>query len=391
MNVLYFLNSTYALGGASKSFVIMLDGLMKKGIYPIVVLPDRGGLYDDLARRGVEVIAVTYRINTYPHVRSPKDFLLFLPRLLARRWVNRRAVRRLSAALHERQIALIHTNVSVVDIGFRLSRRFHVPHIYHIREYGDLDFGETYFPSWKAFHDTLSAHESYAICITKGILFHHHLQGSADARVIYNGLEPVAPDTGNVASSGYFLYVGRVEAAKGLDMLLEAYRAYWQGSSKRTPLWIVGDRKNDVYNIRLDEFIKVHELKGYVLFLGGRKDVHALMRKAKAIIIPSRMEAFGRCMAEAMLDRCLVIGHDTGGTKEQFDNGLQLTGKEIGLRFGSTGELARIMGKMDMLPSDNFREMVERAYRTACAFYSVEGYVSNVYEFYCDILDEDVD
>lgn len=46
---------------------------------------------------------------------------------------------------------------------------------------------------------------------------------------------------------------------------------------------------------------------------------------------------------------------------------------------------------MDVLSLDNCREMLERAYRTVCTFYSVETYISNVYEFYCNILDEDVD
>ena len=40
LNVVYVLNSTYALGGASKSFVSMLSGLMERGVHPIVVLPD---------------------------------------------------------------------------------------------------------------------------------------------------------------------------------------------------------------------------------------------------------------------------------------------------------------------------------------------------------------
>lgn len=391
MKVLYILNSTYVLGGASKSFIIMLEGLMRKGIFPIVVLPDRRGLYADLVKMGVDVIVVTYRINTYPHVRSLKDYLLFFPRLLARRWVNYRAVYKLVGVLRGRQIILIHTNVSVVDIGFRLSRKLRVPHIYHIREYGDLDFRELYYPSWKSFHDTLSAWQSYAICITKGILFHHHLQDCANAKVIYNGVAGIVQDKVDVEKPGYFLYAGRMEAAKGLDMLLEAYWGYWQRSAKKMPLWIAGDRGNDMYNNQLDEFIETHGLKGHVCFLGGRKDVHALMQKAKAIIIPSRLEAFGRCMAEAMFNKCLVIGYNTGGTKEQFDNGLQLTGKEIGIRFSSVGELVRILEKMDVLSLDNCREMLERAYRTVCTFYSVETYISNVYEFYCNILDEDVD
>lgn len=40
-----------------------------------------------------------------------------------------------------------------------------------------------------------------------------------------------------------------------------------------------------------------------------------------ALIVPSPFEAFGLITAEAMFNKCLVIGRDTAGTKEQFDNG----------------------------------------------------------------------
>lgn len=390
MNVLYVLNSTYKLGGASKSFVTMVKGLGEKGIVPTVVLPDREGLYGDLAKMGVDVIVATYRPNTYPYRHSLKDYFLFLPRLLARRWVNHRAVAKLEQAARDRRIALVHTNVSVIDIGFRLSRKLCVPHIYHVREYGDLDFQGIYYPSWKSFHKTMSAPRSYAICVTDGILLHHGLRACANARVIYNGVAGFAPDKIEVEKEGCFLYVGRVEFAKGLDMLLEAYSAYWQKSSRKMPLWIAGDRKDDAYNRQLDEFIRTRGLGNHVRFLGGKKDVFALMRKANAIVVPSRREAFGRCMTEAMFNKCLVIGYDRGGTKEQFDNGLRFAGGEIGFRFSSVEELARILGRMDALSTDDCSEMIERAYRTVCAFYSVEAHVSKVYEFYCDILNEKV-
>lgn len=387
MNVLYILHSTYRLDGASKSFIAMMKGLREKGINPIVVLPDRNGLYADLAELGAGLIVVTFRPNTYPNKSTLKDCLLFLPRLLARRWVNRRAVNKLAAELRGRRIALIHTNVSVADIGFRLSRRLCVPHIYHIREYGDL---VSYYPSCKFFHKTLHASQSYAICITRGVLSHHGLTGCANARIIYDGVADAVQHKADAGKMGFFLYAGRVEFAKGLDVLLEAYSAYCQKSCRKMPLWIAGDREDDAYNRRIDGFIAKHGLEGRVRFLGGRKDMDTLMRKADAIVIPSRSEAFGRCMAEAMLNKCLVIGYDIRGTKEQFDNGLQFAGKEIGLRFSSAEELARMLEKADAMTADDYGGIVENAYRTVCALYSVEAHVSNVYEFYCDILNERV-
>lgn len=393
-NVVYILNSTYSLGGASKSFLSLISGLKRKGVCPLVVVPDKEGIYADLLRMGVEVIVALYRPNTYPRFATVKDKLLFLPRLWARRWLNRRAVSRLFALLSVRgHVHLVHTNVSVVDIGFRLARRLRVPHVYHIREYGDLDFHEFYFPSWKLFHKRLRVPLSYVICITEGILRHHLLQGYSAARVIYNGIE-----TGTVPGAGdsfedrkFFLYAGRIEPAKGLDLLLEAYAAYVEKSASGTPLWVAGDAGDDSYSRCLNEYVRSRGLGGHVRFLGPRRDVDVLMRKALAIVIPSRFEAFGRCMPEAMSNGCLVIGRDTGGTKEQFDNGLRLTGAEIGFRFTTVAELAEALGRAESLSEHERTDIVERACRTVRTLYSTDAYVDGVYQFYRDILNENMD
>lgn len=59
-----------------------------------------------------------------------------------------------------------------------------------------------------------------------------------------------------------------------------------------------------------------------VVFLGMRKDIYSLMKDAMALIVPSYWEGFGFITTEAMFNGCLVIGRNTSGTKEQFDNGL---------------------------------------------------------------------
>lgn len=42
------------------------------------------------------------------------------------------------------------------------------------------------------------------------------------------------------------------------------------------------------------------------------------MNRATALIVPSPFEAFGLITAEAMFNKCLVIGKDTAGTKNNL-------------------------------------------------------------------------
>ena len=112
------------------------------------------------------------------------------------------------------------------------------------------------------------------------------------------------------------------------------------------------------------------------------------MQKAKAVIIPSHSEAFGRVMPEAMYNNTLVVAHNTAGSKEQLDNGLQLTGKETGLRYDSEEELSRLMLDIANEGLHPYADMIARAQQTVCELYSNEKYTENLLSFYKYILQQ---
>ena len=120
--------------------------------------------------------------------------------------------------------------------------------------------------------------------------------------------------------------------------------------------------------------------------MGPRKDIISLMQKAKAIIIPSLNEGFGRCMPEAMFNGCLAIGRDTGGTKEQMDNGLEYTGKDIALRFKTMEQLVSHFMDISKQPLDFFHDMIQSAFITVNHFYSSESNTNKILSLYGRIL-----
>lgn len=390
MNVAYILNSTVLTGGSNKSFQVMLKGLIAKGVNPLVVVPDRCGIYEKLLAIGVPVFAVTYRMSTYSRTDTIKDKLLFVPRMIAKMVTNKIAVRALAKEFEKRHIDIVHTNVGIVDIGFLASRRLGLPHIYHLREYGIKDFGIRYFPNWSSFYRQLNASYSYNICITRDIQDYHHQQANARSRVIYNGISDVMkrlPD--NVDNKTYFLFAGRIQPAKGVDLLLEAYSQYVEQVLKPLPLKIAGAIADGLYMERITSFVIRHQLQEHVSFLGDCQNIDELMRGARAIIIPSLHEGFGRCMAEAMFQGCLVIGRNTSGTKEQFDNGMELEGDEIGLRYDTTDELAILLAEVASRPAGYYIPYINRAFVVVNNLYTQESNVCQIYDFYQYILHEE--
>ena len=385
MKITYILNSTISQSGATKSFLILLDGMINKGIKPIIVVPNKNGIYTQLTQRGVEVIDISFRDATYPWLRNEKDYLLFIPRLIGRWWLNFRAVSILSNRLKAERIDIIHSNVSIIDIGYRLSRKLHIPHVYHIREYGDLDFNINYFPSKRIFLKRLRSSQSYSICITKSVQQHHQQISNASSVVIYNGIHEPTEYKEPIINKAYFLYAGRIEPSKGLDYLLEAYANY----NGTYPLYIAGayDRNSDYYK-KIISIITEKELNNKVYILGERDDIEDLMQKAIALIVSSPYEAFGRCMAEAMFNCCLVIGHNTSGTKEQFDNGLQYVNKEIGLRYSSMSELTNCLKEVDIMSSVRYDEYTRNALAVVNSLYSTQACIEKINCFYKKVVNE---
>lgn len=269
--------------------------------------------------------------------------------------------------------------MSVIDIGARAAKQCGIPHVYHFREYADLDFSMHYFPSESSFLNTVD----FSICITKDIQKHHRLSGNPHSAVIYNGIAPKA-ETMPFPSDGkgkYLLFAGRLEPTKGLDELIHAY-----GKSQiDTPLWVAGEALKSEYMESLLREVKEQELDGKVVFLGMRKDLPLLMRDAQCVIVPSASEAFGRVMPEAMFQGCLVVGKDCGGMHEQFENGLKFTGGEIGLRYKTSDELADLLKYLDSKADECMRQ---RAFQTVNHFYSVESNVQNTIEFYNHVLSD---
>ena len=352
-----------------------------------MVVPDRNGVFKDLQKAGIETVALPYRAAAYPPIYAARDYLLFLPRTIVHQYLNWRASRKLYKMLKNRSFDIIHTNVSVIGLGFKLSRRLSIPHIYHFREYADKDFRLYYFPSKKRIFQELDQQRSYSVCITKDIQAYHRQDNTKRSRVIYNGIhaevECLSPQK---HEAPYFLFAGRVEPAKDL---LQILRAYTIGQIKTT-LYVAGEMLNEDYLNKVRLFIDQHGLNNRVSLLGPRDDIESLMQQASAIIISSRNEAFGRCMAEAMFNGCLVIGRNTGGTKEQFDNGLKLEGEEIGLRYESEEDLARILSEVES-GRDAFEPYTERAFHTVNTLYTSEVNISETYHFYEDILNERID
>ena len=123
MNIAYILHSTCANDGATKAFLNMMDGIMTYGVKPYIVVPDKGEIFNELNERQIPTLVVNYRASAYPHSKTMKQRLLFLPRLAARIIVNQKATIAVTAWIRKNRIDIVHSNSSIIRIGLMLHRK----------------------------------------------------------------------------------------------------------------------------------------------------------------------------------------------------------------------------------------------------------------------------
>ena len=388
MNIAYILNNTSESNGDTKAFLNMLNDIIAKGVRPFIITPNKEGIYHLLESNDkIRIKALNYRPCAYPRLRITIDYLYFIPKLLARLFVNHKATRQLAACLKENSIDIVHTNVGVVRIGFDAAQKNGIPHIYHIREYADK-ININYFPTKNSFIRQLNSNKSYSICITKAVQTYYQQSGKKISRVIYDGVFSKKTTLPISFSKNYFLFAGRIQSAKGLDQLLKAYSLYSMSEANPLHLKIAGSYTDSAYYRKQFKFVEEHHLTEQVEFLGNIDDIQKVMREARALIVSSPFEGFGFCMPEAMQQGCLVIGRNTSGTKEQLDNALEMTGQEIALRYETTEQLASLLSEVANQPVSHYNALTQRAFDVVNQLYTKEDHVRNVYEYYIDILNE---
>jgi glycosyltransferase involved in cell wall biosynthesis len=118
-----------------------------------------------------------------------------------------------------------------------------------------------------------------------------------------------------------------------------------------------------------------------VNFLGYRTDVNEIMSKAAALVVPSLSEGFGFITAEAMFNGCLVIGNNTAGTKEQFENW-----DNIGLPYSGHQDLVDTLKTVVDNGIEFYFQMILRGQAISSSLYSQEQSSKSVYHLYNSII-----
>jgi glycosyltransferase involved in cell wall biosynthesis len=122
-----------------------------------------------------------------------------------------------------------------------------------------------------------------------------------------------------IESAPFFLGVGRLGRVKGFDLLIDAFKRSDLAPTHKLLIAGDGPERNALARMAHD-----HRISDAVRFLGrlGSQDVADAMAQARAVVVPSRSEAFGIVALEAWRSGTALIMTSHGGASEFVRDGL---------------------------------------------------------------------
>ena len=371
-----FITHYSTLYGANRSLLNLIDGLKEFGVQAYVVCPRKGELLAALEERSIEWAVIPFR-NWFGST-SIESRLKKPARLLA----NLAAIPRLSWRIRQWNADVIYTNSSVTPVGAWTARILGKPHIWHIREFGYLDFGYKY--DWgKMFFEHWLNRANAVVTISKSLKQTICEDLHTRVYIIYNGvafradsimsIEPKSP------SKDYtFAIIGLTSPNKGQAEAIRAV-AELRKDFPNIRLLVVGSDSGG-YIDQLKQLSVDLKVSGQVEFWGYVNEPVRAYASADAVLMCSRHEAMGRVTAEAMAAARPVIGYDGGATPEIVEN--EVTGL---LYNGGHQQLARCMKKFVESPQWA-QQMGIKGRNKALEEFVVEVYSKRVYQVLQDVV-----
>lgn len=377
MNILFFAHEAQ-LYGANRSLLNLLGELRKRNVNCFVLLPQTGPMCEELSHLniGFEVVKFHWWVS------SPKVSFWKTPK----KYINRRkaSLAKVKATLRElpkiRHIAsrfgadIVYSNSSVIWVGFLISKLLRRPHVWHIREFKDidhnlhLDFGNQVFK----ISLLLSNRVFFISNAVKEYVF--PAMRSDKFKIIYNGVGSVEEFEKHRFENNYgaakfcFLIIGAISKNKGQE---EAVEAFYQVRQRETHLKLIIAGKGNQDELK-DLLTKLH-IEDHVFFTGHLEEPHHAYKQANVVLMCSKSEGFGRVTAEAMMHSLPVIGYDNGGTSEIIIDSY------TGYLYNSTEMLVEKMRALAANPS-LCKSLGENGWNHAVKKYTSEAYAGTIYE-----------
>lgn len=375
MNILY-ISHDKNMSGASRSLVEIISRLEEKHNIFVLVPTNKGPFFEELRKHNCRIISKPYFLWVTTKTTKLK-WILKKIRWFSFGWVvNNITAHSLVKIVRDNQIDLIHTNTGVTEIGARISKLTKIKHVWHIREFADLDFHMFPLPQMRSYRKYLNECADVTVFNSYAVARHYSFITSKKL-VIYNGIDSryIIDDSDKIPHDGINILIsGRISKDKGQWQAIEACKNLLKENVSNFCLYIAGEGNLDY---------SLDELGRHIVLLGSVEDMVGLRKRMDIELVCSVAEAFGRVTVEAMFAGLAVIGSKSGGTIELIDDGI------TGLLYEQK-DINDLKDKIKMLISkDNVRNALRKnGKKYATGKFTIDILVKNIFELYESLLND---
>ena len=373
MRICFILHSS-SKGGAERVNLELIEGLEKKGIQCFAILPSDGPLIKELKKRNVPLKVIKYKWWMREE-GSP------LWKRLGRLALNLMKTISVARQVKKWKVDIVYSNTITICVGAFAAKLLHMPHIWHIHEFGYEDYHLCFDLGNKMALRIMNQLSDVFIVGSKAVMEKYRKFFPArKIKLIY-----YAVCVTNESSCKILKIKKQLQEASGIKCMIvgSLYKGKYQEDAIRAigklideeidvRLYIVGEGKLK-YKQYLESSIIRGNLENHIQFLGYIDNPFPVMQQADILLMCSRKEAFGRVTVEGMKAGKPVIGAASGGTKELIRddyNGFLYT-------FGDYHELAEKVKYLCQHP-DKARQMGENGKQWALEKFNIEHYTKEV-------------
>jgi glycosyltransferase involved in cell wall biosynthesis len=381
-----FYNHTGKVSGAERVLLMILAGLDRIRVDPVVLCPPDGRLTRMVSELGPRTVSIqplearfTVRVD-----RLAKYVASFV-----------RLIRAARTAVINEAPDIIHANsiraglvMSAATFGFR------VPVIWHVH---DLLPRHPLSTAIRLF--ACASRRNHIVAVSRAVARHFEGRLSRVFRgrveTIHNAvdLERFCPDLQSRRETRRALgleamtvvgIVGQLTPRKGQIELIEAFA----GLSRVVPdtaLLVVGEplfNRDGEYAKSLARAADRSGVADRIHFLGPREDIPAIMRALDLLVVNSRVEPFGLTVIEAMASGTPVLATAVDGINEIVRH------RESGWLVPARDQRTLAEAMRLLLSDQNLREQLgSNGHRDVIARFSIERFINEMHSLYRGILE----
>jgi glycosyltransferase involved in cell wall biosynthesis len=383
MKVCFVLHSS-GKGGAERVNLELIEGLKNKGIQCFAILPSYGPLIKELKKRNVPLRVIKYKWWMREEGSPPW------------KWVGRLVLNLMRTISVARQVKkwkadIVYSNTITICIGAFAAKLLHIPHIWHIHEFGYEDHRLCFDLGEKNALGIMKQLSNICIVSSKAVMEKYRkFFPERKIKLIY-----CAVCITNESSCKILKIKKQLQEASGIKCMIVGtlHKGKYQEDAIRAigklideeidvRLYIVGEGKLK-YKQYLESLIIRGDLENRVQFLGYIDNPFPVIQQADILLMCSRKEAFGRVTVEGMKAGKPVVGAGSGGTKELIRdhyNGFLYT-------FGDYHKLAEKVKYLCQHP-DEARQMGANGKKWALEKFNIEHYTEEVLTVLRRVIDK---